>query len=580
MKMPRAAPRDSWRAFYNQGIDALGEDELEAAQTFFDSAIRAGADGWEAFYARAWTTVQQLSDGDGSAQEGRDALLAGAREDVDRVLELFPGCADGAALGGRVAAMQGNREHAVELFLQALGRSSQVDVVEENLTIALAGLLADLEVQAARDAAESISACDRLETLVEAAPMIEPLRNELLAEVLVTRAYCRQAGGDTDQATADLRRVAQLVPQHPRIPESLPRAAQNGQRSRTSTTASDEPTFDSVGGINQTGTFTETLRGLFEAYFGDPDEETVRDRLAAYGSSPTRCLLLFGPSGCGKTYMIRSFAGEYRKRYRRELPIIRMRLNQVYGRYVGETEKSITRLVDQAIETQPSILFADEIDAMGRSREESGDWRIDIAAHWIQEVDRLRESRATVVFFGCTNRLWAIDLAMIRRFDRMIPVEMPDAEARAEVFETCLRQLESRVRPADLDIAELAEQTHGWTPGDIQGAINRSLDDLLVSRDGSASEPVLTQAGLLKALDVPVPPITHVRKWVRESVTALRDMGQDHLAADVERLYGPYIGGAETALGESGGPVWHQIPADAWSDQPQYDLFSIRRTRR
>jgi tetratricopeptide (TPR) repeat protein len=579
--MAEPATADSWLALYNRGIDALEASDLAAAQGFFDRAISADADSWEPFYARAWTLIELLPAADGAAQDERAQQLLRAREDLAQVLALFPGCSDGAALSGHVADLMGDREHAIEFFLQALGRSSQIERVENGLTSAMAGLLADLESQALHGAAEAIATCDRLEVLLKAAVMMPPLRDDLLAEILVTRAYCHQADGQSSRAAADLRRAVQLAPQHPRIPQTLPAASDsNGQRPRPPAGASEEPTFESVGGLSQSGTFTETLRGLFEAYFGDPNEEAVRDRLAAYGSSPTRCLLLFGPSGCGKTYIIRSFAGEYHKRYRRELPIIRMRLNQVYGKWVGESEKNITRLVDQAIETQPSILFADEVDAMGRSREGSGDWRIDIAAHWIQEVDRLRESGAAVAFFGCTNRIWAIDLAMIRRFDRMIPVEMPNAEARAEIWDVCLHHLDARIRPADVDLAELAERTHGWTPGDIQGAVNRGLDDLLVNQKGKADGRALTQAGLLRALDVPVPPVTHVRTWVRESVSALREMDQEAMAADVERLYGPYIGGVAAGLDDAAGPPWLPVSENAWADQPQYDLSSIRRRRR
>jgi ATP-dependent 26S proteasome regulatory subunit len=574
MSMP-GPPDDGWRAWYQRGLDA---DDLAAARDCFDRAIEAGADQWQPYYARAWVTVQAVEADEEISREENDRRLDDAVKDLDRALDEFGGGLDAAALRGHVAARQGDHELAVEFFLRAVGRSSQIRVVELGLTDSLAALLAQLESAADGDGVpDALAACERLERMLATAPVNPGLAGELLAEVLATLAYCHQQAGDTEQAEADLRRVAQLVPGHPRVPADLPREA---GVARTSQRAAREPSFASVGGLAEPGTFMDTLRQLFEVYFGGADAEAARQRLASHGRSPTRSILLFGPSGCGKTYVIQSFAGEYRKRHRKELPIVKLRLDAVLERYVGESEKAITRLINQAIELQPSILFADEIDAIGKSREDGQDWRIDMTAHWLLEVDRLRDSGAAIIFFGCTNRIWAVDLAMLRRFDRVLPVELPTANVRAEIFDVCLRGLGPPVRPTGVDTARLAAATHGLTPGDIRKVVNRALDDLLVGKDGAAADRELTEDDLLRALREYKQPM-HVSEWVRQSVRALRAVGQDDMAAEVERSYGPYVEDVRTLLRDNpSGPVWRSMPPEAWAEQPEFDLSSMRLLRR
>jgi ATPase family associated with various cellular activities (AAA) len=331
----------------------------------------------------------------------------------------------------------------------------------------------------------------------------------------------------------------------------------------------NEPTFADLGGLGESGSFGARVQMIFDSYFAGDKGDIVRARLEEFGQPLTRAVLLFGPSGCGKTFLIRSFSGEYRRRHGRALPVFRLRLNDVLDRYIGESEKRVTELFDQAMDEQPSIIFGDEIDSIGMSREDGQDWRVQFTSHFLQEIDRVKESGSAVVFFGCTNRIWSIDHAMTRRFDDLIPVELPNERARAEIFTVHLRRFEG----VEYDVEALAKASSGLTPGDIQKIVSSAASEALLLPSGES----LTQERVVHALNAYRQPM-HVRERVRQSLTALRAIGQEEMAVDDERMYGAYIGNL-AAPRPDGGRRWDPIPATAWQEQPVFDLGLLRRMR-
>jgi tetratricopeptide (TPR) repeat protein len=552
---------------YEKGLKALNAEEFGSAREWFTKAIAADPDAWEPRYARAFTllNIKDLADD--------KTTLAAAAEDLDKALEINGAASDVVALRGHVAALSEQHEQAVGLFLTAAGRSRQRKLVEAGLTDSLNELLAAVEVSD-QNAAEDLALCDRLENMVAVAQLPTIVRDELTAEILATRAYRRQKTGDEEGALADLRHLARLVPGHPRLPMDLPTASTGARNSNSPLAAADELTFESVGGADGANSFVPELRKIFDIYLGDRDIQATRSRLAELGQPATRSILLFGPSGCGKTYVVRAFAGEYRRRHGRELPLFRLRVEEILGRWVGTSERRLADYFDQAIDAQPSILFCDEIDSIGMTREGSQDWRQEFTALFLQQVDRLREEGAALIFFGCTNRVWSVDLALLRRFDRLIPVELPDEEARRDIFQVHLERITKRFRAEHIDLDVPARKSLGLTPGDIQKVVSRATDDLLGVTGPDA--PVLTQAHLLSALDHYRQPM-HVREWVRQSLAALNAIGQTDMAEDLERMYGPYIGGIASLTSNGSHPQRAAIPLEAWTEEPEFDLTALRR---
>jgi len=551
-----------WRELYAMALDSLREERYDEAIRVLTKAISSGAKRWEPYYARAWTRWQAgQSLGDGQV-----------RKDLERALE-FGGtrCADAAVLLGALELEQGNAQVAFRLFLQGFGNASDAASAEEGLVEALSSLLDELE--ASSNPAASLSVTESLESYLQSVTLPTHLSYGLLAEVLACRAHLLEQTNEEDQAEKCIRRLRLLVPGHPRLPADT---SATTKRSSALREGGSEPTFDDIGGNDVGGSFQERLCKLFETYFGKGDLERARLRLAEYGQSPTRSVLLFGPSGCGKTYIVRSFAGEYRKRFARELPLHTLRLNELFDRYVGESEKILTRAIDRVISSQPSLLFADEIDALGGSRDSGQDWRVSQTAHFLQEIDRLRERETYVVFFACTNRIWAIDQALLRRFDRLIAVEPPNAEVRKRIFEVHLNHCSERVRPEALDFEKLTARSHGLTPGDIEKVVRHAVDEAM-QESFQAEEPRrIKQDDLLRSLEDYQHPM-HLRTWVQDAITGLRNARHADMADEVERLYRPFVGDLteDEAMEES----WRPMPDEAWVTEQTYDLSYIRAFR-
>jgi len=441
--------------------------------------------------------------------------------------------------------------------------------VERDLITSLASLLDTLE--STGDPGEAVSICSKLELQVQAASLPSVLNAGILAEILATRSHCFEQLNENTKAQSDLIRVAQLAPAHP----MASREAVKGGAKSPKAGGNRDPVFDDIGGWETPNTFQHQLKLIFESYFGNPDLEAVRQGFASYGRSPSRSFLLFGPSGCGKTYMIRAFAGEYYARHGVPLPMYTMRLNEIMEKWVGESEKTLTRIFKTAIQTQPSILFADEIDALGSSRETSQSWAVTQTAHFLQEIDRLQTEEAFVLFVGCTNRIWAVDSALMRRFEQLIPVELPDVKVRKAIFSAQLRRLHESKRPATLNLQALAEASHGLTPGDISNVIKRASE--LAQRDGGRALSDLDILTTLRSFQNPM----HVRNWVHQSIAALRQAGHEDRANQVEEIYGPYVGDLHSDSGSSSSPGvnWRPVPENAWREELPYDISLIRSNR-
>lgn len=539
---------------YTAGLNALESGDYQAAFQHFTTAVDEDGSAWEPRYARAYSILV-----DTDLRDDID-LVDLACADLDRMLVASPTASDAASLRGWAAALRSEHEMAVRYFLMAASRSTLREAVEPRLVDALAELLTRVE-EGRCPAAEDIELCDRLEQMITVSAFPTPVRNDLLAEVLAARAFRRQTEGDDHGALVDLTALARLVPQHPRLPRDLPVTEET-----TMSSPSGDPVFATVGGMGGGGSFTSELEKIFDLYFGDQDTDATRERIAEFGQVPSRSVLLFGPSGCGKTYVVRAFAGEYRRRHGQSLPLIRLRLNEIFGRYVGDSEQRLAEMFDRAIATQPSVVFCDEIDGLGMTREGAQGWHQELTGHFLQQIDRLKEENAAVLFFGCTNRIWSVDLALLRRFDRLLPVGLPDEDARREVFQVHLAPVAKRLISPDVDVAELARKSHGLTPGDIQKVVSQAADDLLISpgpHDGQ-----LDQGRLVAALRDHRSPM-HVQEWVRQSLVALNEIGQEDMARDLDRLYGPHITGATARNG--------MIPFDAWTEEPELDLSLLRR---
>ena len=209
------------------------------------------------------------------------------------------------------------------------------------------------------------------------------------------------------------------------------------------------------------------------------------------GGKIPRGVLLVGPPGTGKTLLARAVAGEA------SVPFFSMSGSEFVEVLVGVGASRVRDLFDQAKKAAPSIIFIDEIDAVGRQRGSSinsNDEREQTLNQLLVEMDGF-DARQAVVVLGATNRPDGLDKALLRpgRFDRRVTVERPDWNGRLAIL-----KIHSRDVPLgkDVDLITIARATPGMVGADIANLVNEAA--LLAAR---RNLDVVTQNCFDEALD-------------------------------------------------------------------------------
>jgi len=182
------------------------------------------------------------------------------------------------------------------------------------------------------------------------------------------------------------------------------------------------------------------------------------------GIEPPKGVLLYGPPGTGKTLLAKAVAHET------EATFIRIIGSELVQKFIGEGARLVREIFNMAKEKAPTILFIDELDAIGSQRLKiatSGDREVQrTLMQLLSELDGF-EMRGDVKIIGATNRVDILDPALLRpgRFDRMIEFPIPDEEAREAIFKIHTRKLRIEEK---IDINRLVSLTEGATGADIK----------------------------------------------------------------------------------------------------------------
>lgn len=204
------------------------------------------------------------------------------------------------------------------------------------------------------------------------------------------------------------------------------------------------------------------------------------DKYTSLGGKIPKGALLVGPPGTGKTLLAKAVAGEAK------VPFFSLSGSDFVEMFVGVGASRVRDLFKQAKEKSPSIIFIDEIDAIGRARGKnnfsgSNDERENTLNQLLTEMDGFG-TNTNVIVIAATNRADVLDKALMRagRFDRQIYVDLPDVRERKEIFEVHLRPI---IKVAEeLDIEFLAKQTPGFSGADIANVCNEAA--LIAARKG------------------------------------------------------------------------------------------------
>ncbi len=205
------------------------------------------------------------------------------------------------------------------------------------------------------------------------------------------------------------------------------------------------------------------------------------EKYTALGGKIPKGALLVGPPGTGKTLLAKAVAGEAK------VPFFSLSGSDFVEMFVGVGASRVRDLFKQAKDKSPSIIFIDEIDAIGRARGKSNfsgsnDERENTLNQLLTEMDGFG-TNTNVIVIAATNRADVLDKALMRagRFDRQIYVDLPDVRERKEIFEVHLRPIKKVAE--ELDIEFLAKQTPGFSGADIANVCNEAA--LIAARKGN-----------------------------------------------------------------------------------------------
>ncbi|KAB1662359.1 ATP-binding protein [Pseudoclavibacter chungangensis] len=237
-----------------------------------------------------------------------------------------------------------------------------------------------------------------------------------------------------------------------------------------------------------------------------------------FGRAATGGLLMYGPPGCGKTFLARAVAGEL------GLNFLSASAADLFGPYIGESERAIQDLFRTARANRPSVVFLDEFDSLG-GRRGSGSSGAQVlravVSQLLAELDGVHDSNDGLYFLAATNRPWDIDHALRRpgRIDRTVLVLPPDSPAR----EAILRQGLARVPTGDVDVRALAARTEGLSGADLVHVVRAATEQAFSESLRTGVRRDVRQEDLVLAASQAVP---STRSWFEEMKPTL-DFGVD-----------------------------------------------------
>ena len=290
-------------------------------------------------------------------------------------------------------------------------------------------------------------------------------------------------------------------------------------------------TFESIGGLDE---HVDKLREMvmFPLLYGEFFKK--------YNTNPPKGVLFYGPPGTGKTMMARALACECSQENRKVAFFMRKGADCL-SKWIGESERQLRLLFDQAYQMRPSIIFFDEIDGLAPVRSSRQDQiHSSIVSTLLALMDGL-DDRGEVIIIGATNRIENIDPALRRpgRFDRELRFALPTQAARKDILTLTTKKWEPPINPELVEL--LSDKTIGYCGADLKGlcaeaplnALRRRYPHVYKTNQKLAlnlDEIVVTEDDFFKAMKSIVP-----------STHRIQDQNQAPLTPEIRPLLRPTV---------------------------------------
>ncbi|MGB2427339.1 MAG: AAA family ATPase [Alteromonas sp.] len=285
----------------------------------------------------------------------------------------------------------------------------------------------------------------------------------------------------------------------------------------------EKVTFSDVGGLEQV---KKQIRKKIITPFQKPSLFSRFKKRIGGG------ILLYGPPGCGKTLLARATAGECNAKF------YNVAISDILDMYIGESERKLHAIFEQARANTPAVIFFDEIEALAAKRQHTREATSSkLVSQFLSELDGFAQDNQGVLILGATNVPWALDPAFRRpgRFDRVVFIAPPDLDARIDIIKGLLKD---RPGGESIDVASIAAKTSGFSGADLMNLIESAVDEAIDDSISKGEEVPLDRSHITEAVKTSKATTLEWLTMARNYAKYANDAGQYDEVVDFLKKYG------------------------------------------